>query len=71
MSADVNDDQAVRLKPRARRLWVVRWIEAGGRNVKHRYYAREHDADRFLASLHAGGWTADIYLTRCEWTAYR
>ncbi len=62
---------ADRLRPRSRRLWLVRWVEVSGRNVRHRYYTRHHDASRFLDTLQDHGRDAELYLTRVEWEAER
>ena len=33
-----------RLHPRDGRVYVVRWVRTDGRDVKHRFYLRRHDA---------------------------
>ena len=55
------------LTPSRGSLYVVRWIRADGRNAKHRYFRRRHDAHAFLTRLRDGGWTAELYRTNTEW----
>jgi hypothetical protein len=57
-----------RLTPTANRLYVVRWIRADGRDIKHRYFAREIDARAFHAKLTGFGKTAAIFTTVTSWT---
>lgn len=63
--ADRPDDGASRargrLTPRATALYVVRWIRADGRDVKHRYFAREHDARGCASKLARHGRAPQIF----------
>jgi hypothetical protein len=52
-------------------LYVVRWLRLDGRNAKHRYFRREHDARRFLDRLVNGGWTARLYVSETTWKDVR
>ncbi len=58
---------ASRVAPTVGPLYVVRWIRLDGRDVRHRYYRRQHDAKAFQAKLRAAGREARIYRTPTTW----
>jgi hypothetical protein len=55
-----------RLTPTSSTLWVVRWVRADGRDVKHRYFRRQSDAETFHAKLE--GREAALFSTPTAWT---
>ncbi len=58
---------APRIAPAPGPLYVVRWIRLDGRDVKHRYFRRRHDARAFQAKLRAAGRDARLYQTPTTW----
>ncbi|MQY04127.1 hypothetical protein [Actinomadura macrotermitis] len=62
-------DSRTRLTPRAKRIYVVRWIGAGRGDVKHRHFTRHHDAQRYAAKLRGYGKDPAIYTAPLgDWT---
>ena len=56
-----------RLTPTTTRLYVVRWIREDGRDVKHKHFTRESDAQNFHDRLTRFGKTAAIFTTQTSW----
>jgi hypothetical protein len=54
---------APQIAPISGPLFVVRWIRLDGRDVRHRYYRRLHDAKTFATKLRDAGREARIYRT--------
>lgn len=50
-------------------IYVVRWIRADGRDTKHKYFRRSHDAQTFHDRLHAGGWTVATFTSDTKWSS--
>lgn len=55
------------IRPAAGALYVVRWVRLDGRDAKHHYYRRLHDAQSFKARLVAAGREARIFRTQTRW----
>lgn len=55
------------LKPHDGNLWVVRWVRADGRTIKHRYYRREHDARAFYFKLLEVGRDVAVFRSATGW----
>lgn len=59
-----------RLTPRNGTLYIVRWIRDDGRDVKHKYFTRRHDAEQFANKLVDHGKDTDdvaIFTTTTTW----
>jgi len=63
----VTPDHAAPLKPRARRLWIVRWVRKHGTETRHRVYLQRFSAQRFLAALLDDGRDAAMFSTPATW----
>lgn len=62
-------DHAAPLKPRGRRVWIVRWVRADGRETVHKIYMRRHPAERFCRRLKRSGREAEIFTSAVDWSA--
>jgi len=60
-------DHAAPLKPRTRRVWIVRWVRADGHETRHRVYLTRHHAARFHDVLLDGGRDAAMFTTDVDW----
>jgi len=60
-------DHAAPLKPRARRLWIVRWVREDGTETRHRVYLQRFSAQRFLTALVEDGRDAAMFSTSATW----
>jgi hypothetical protein len=57
-----------RLAPRASAVYVVRFVRQDGRDVKHRYFARRHDAQVYADKITGYGKRPHIFTaTVSEW----
>ncbi len=59
--------KAPRIAPTPGPLFVVRWIRLDGRDARHRYYRRRHDAEAFATKLSTAGRDARLYRTTTAW----
>lgn len=56
-----------RLAPSDGPLYVVRWIRLDGRDARHRYFRRRHDAEAFQQKLVATGRDTRLFQTSTAW----
>lgn len=56
-----------RLTPPDGPLYVVRWINSGRGDAKHKYFRRHHDALCFLSKLTDLGKDTRLYVTNTDW----
>jgi len=56
-----------RLHPRDGRVYVVRWVRTDGRDVKHRFYLRRHDALARAERLRRWGKDVAVYESPVAW----
>ncbi|MBB4935674.1 hypothetical protein F4561_006583 [Lipingzhangella halophila] len=54
------------LKPPDGALYVVRWQSDKG-DIKHRYFRRHHDAQRYADKLQSYGKTPGVYQSETAW----
>lgn len=57
--------------PPSKKLHVVRWVRADGRDVKHRYFTREYDAVMFANRLRKVGKDPLTLRTNVDWQRFR
>lgn len=62
---------SARLRPTTRSVFVVRWIRTDGRDVKHRYFSRRHDAETYAAKLRSYGKDPAVFRAATEWEQQR
>lgn len=69
LEPDTDYIRRTRLIPQEGELFVVRWLRQDGRDVRHKYFRRRHDAQAFAARLDRFGKTYAIFSTWARWSA--
>lgn len=60
-------DKPASLRPRARDLYLVRWVRLDGTETRHKAFLQEYAARRMLQALLDDGREAALFITSTDW----